>query len=342
MLISVVIPVYNVAPYLRRGLDSVIAQGGDDYEVILVDDGSTDASPQICDEYSARFPFVRTFHLKNGGVGRARNFGIDQAQGEFLQFIDSDDFIDEGLYGRFRTVVMENSDMDACFFGLKDADGDGKAETEGHFVAEGMYHKTLGEADEFSLQSLYLSVKQAFLFFFPTTKFFRASIVKENGIRFREDLHYFEDYLFNLQFFFYAQKVYAIGGKAYYNYVHHPGEHLGGKYTAASVVVGVAKEIYRLSERLPMSEAFHKCNVMEYYNNLLHAVDSTYNAKAQGSERKTLPMIRLWLAEIKRLGYKDDFVKYLGNRKSLLAVSNPYGVYLMQNIRMTILKLKRR
>ncbi len=342
MLISVIIPVYNVAPYLRRGLDSIVAQGGDDYEVILVDDGSKDDSPAICDEYSSRYPFVKTYHIPNGGVGHARNYGIDRAQGEFLQFIDSDDFLDGGLYTRFREVVRENNDIDACFFGLKDADGDGNTVSEGHFVKEGLYREEFGADEEYSLQRLYLSVKQAFLFFFPTTKFFRRSIVKEQNVRFREDLHFFEDYLFNLQYFYHAQKVYAIGDKAYYNYVHHPGEHLGGKYTPASTITSVAEEIYRLSERLPNDEAFHRCNVLEYYNNLLGAVDSTYNAIAHGKEAKPMPFIRHWLAEIRRLGYRKEFAAYLGRRKSLLAIDNAFYVYAMQCVRVRLLKFLRK
>ena len=107
--------------------------------------------------------------------------------------------------------------------------------------------------------------------FLSTTKIFKSSIIKEKQIRFREDIHYYEDYLFNLQFFYYATAVYAIGSKAYYNYVHHSGEHLGGKYSPSSVVVDVARYIYRLSEKLPMSVELHKYNVMEYYNSLLHA-----------------------------------------------------------------------
>lgn len=340
-LISVIIPVYNVAPYLRRGLDSIIAQGGDDFEIILVDDGSKDASPAICDEYSLRYPFIKTFHIPNGGVGHARNYGIDNAHGEYIEFLDSDDFLDEGLYDKFRQICESHSEIDACFFGLKDY-SDNKS-NEGHFVDEGLYKDTEPEGEEVRkdcLQTLYLSVKQAYLFFSPSTKFFRTKLIKEQNIRFRENLHYYEDYLFNLQFFFHAKSVFAIGGKAYYNYVHHPGEHLGRKYTEAGVIVDVAKEIYSLSERLPMSLELHKYNLMEYYNNLLHAIDSTYDVNASGVEAKTMPLIRLWLSEIERLGYKDTFVKYLGNRKTLLAVCNPWYVYLMETLRILLLKFK--
>ena len=89
---SIIIPVYNVAPYLRKSVDSVILQDFKDYEIILVDDGSTDGSSAICDEYAKRYTQVKVIHKINGGLSDARNFGIEQAQGNFLIFLDSDDF----------------------------------------------------------------------------------------------------------------------------------------------------------------------------------------------------------------------------------------------------------
>ena len=340
MFLSVIISVYNVEKYIARCIESVICQNiKDGIELILVDDGSKDSSGKICDEYAFKYSWIKTFHLPNGGVGRARNFGISQAKGKYIQFIDSDDFLDQGLYERFCQIEKENVDFDACFFGLRDYPD--KSKTEGHFIEEGLYADLEDGELKYAgkLSDLYLSVKQGFLFFPPTTKFFRSSIIKEKQIRFREDIHYYEDYLFNLQFFYYATKVYAIGGKAYYNYVHHPGEHLGGKYTPPNVVVEVAKDIYGLSERLPLSQELHKYNVMEYYNNLLHAIDCTYNSKAVGSEARTKVYIRLWLSEITRLGYKIEFMSFLGKRKTLLAFENVYSVYIIESIRMFILSL---
>ena len=86
-----------------------------------------------------------------------------------------------------------------------------------------------------------------------------------------------------------------------------------------------------------MSPQFHEYNVIEYYNHLLHAIDSTYDAKAFGKEAKTMQFIRLWLSEIERLGHKDSFVTYLGNRKSLLALRNPLYVHIMESLRMLML-----
>ena len=100
MIFSVVIPVYNVKDYLPKCIDSVLAQDFTDYEVILIDDGSTDGeSGAICDRYAAAHPErIRAIHKPNGGVGEARNVGIEAAQGEYLIFIDSDDYIATGMF----------------------------------------------------------------------------------------------------------------------------------------------------------------------------------------------------------------------------------------------------
>ena len=92
-MISIIIPVYNVLPFLDKCVDSVISQHYRDLEIILVDDGSTDGSGERCDEYSKKDNRIKVIHKKNGGLSDARNAGIDVAQGDFITFIDSDDFI---------------------------------------------------------------------------------------------------------------------------------------------------------------------------------------------------------------------------------------------------------
>lgn len=92
-LVSIIIPVYNVEKYLNKCIDSVLNQTYKDLEVILVDDGSTDSSPEICDDYGQKDSRVKVIHKENGGQGEARNFGLDIAKGEYVLFVDSDDYI---------------------------------------------------------------------------------------------------------------------------------------------------------------------------------------------------------------------------------------------------------
>lgn len=94
MLISVIIPVYNVEKYLRRCVESVMLQTYKDIEILLIDDGSTDGSGQICDELAYKDRRIHVFHKENGGVSSARNLGIERACGDYICFVDSDDWID--------------------------------------------------------------------------------------------------------------------------------------------------------------------------------------------------------------------------------------------------------
>lgn len=113
--VSVIIPVYNVAPYLRQNLDSVLAQTLSDIEVICVDDGSDDGSGKILEEYAQKDPRVKVLHQKNAGAGAARNLGLDHAAGEFLSFLDSDDFFEPQMLEKMVALAeADNDDFVVC------------------------------------------------------------------------------------------------------------------------------------------------------------------------------------------------------------------------------------
>ncbi|HEM5188819.1 TPA: glycosyltransferase, partial [Streptococcus suis] len=105
ILLSVIIPVYQVEKYLKRCIDSVLAQKFIDYEIILVDDGSTDSSPEICDEYSIEHPHISVIHKENGGLSDARNVGIKHAVGEYIFFLDSDDWISPTMFESLKEII---------------------------------------------------------------------------------------------------------------------------------------------------------------------------------------------------------------------------------------------
>ena len=109
---SIILPVYNVEKYLRSCIDSILSQTYKYYEIILVDDGSQDSSGKICDEYSAKYGFIKTVHKPNGGLSDARNIGLKQANGEYIFFIDSDDYlIDEDVLQRISQKLKYKPDV---------------------------------------------------------------------------------------------------------------------------------------------------------------------------------------------------------------------------------------
>nr|WP_302853132.1 glycosyltransferase [Methanosphaera stadtmanae] len=115
--VSIVIPVYNVEKYIERCLKSILNQTLDSIEVIVIDDGSTDNSGKICDEFSTKYKNVKTFHKRNGGVSSARNLGISIAKGEYIGFVDPDDFIHVNMYKElYENAKKVNSDIAICSF----------------------------------------------------------------------------------------------------------------------------------------------------------------------------------------------------------------------------------
>ena len=122
IILSIIVPIYNVERYLKKCVDSLLNQDIDNYEIILVDDGSTDSCPAICDEYASHFTHstlhnnhhasIRVVHQKNGGLSAARNSGIRVANGEYLMFVDSDDYIEPNVLGALMTQI-ERDKLDA-------------------------------------------------------------------------------------------------------------------------------------------------------------------------------------------------------------------------------------
>lgn len=118
-VISVIMPVYNVASYLPQCIESVLNQDYEKLEVILIDDGSRDASGAICDAYAAKDSRVRVIHQKNGGAAAAKNAGLRVATGEYLSFVDSDDFLEPNVYG-YMLELLRSSGADAAQFAFRD------------------------------------------------------------------------------------------------------------------------------------------------------------------------------------------------------------------------------
>lgn len=114
-MISVIVPVYNVEKYLERCVKSIAAQTYKDLEILLIDDGSTDKSGEMCDDFQQTDSRIKAFHKQNGGLSDARNYGIEHSAGEFISFVDSDDYIDEKMLETLHRLITENdADLAVC------------------------------------------------------------------------------------------------------------------------------------------------------------------------------------------------------------------------------------
>ncbi|WP_404322738.1 glycosyltransferase [Cytobacillus firmus] len=199
--ISIVVPVYNVESFLSECIESLIKQTYKNLEILLIDDGSTDKSSAICDEYASLDKRIKVFHQKNAGVSSARNFGLGIASGDYIGFIDSDDWINPRMYEVMLSRIEEES-AEMCVF-TKYIRG----ETQ-------LYNS--------SIKSLSLDKKDAIMsilnYNFPTslwTSLYKRSCLE--GLFLNEEIHHLEDFEFQFRVLFRISKV-AVCHDAFYNY----------------------------------------------------------------------------------------------------------------------------
>lgn len=211
-IVSIIVPVYNVENYLRPCLDSILAQTFIDFEVILVDDGSTDNSGRICDGYAKKDNRFVVYHKQNGGVSTARNFALDKIKGEWVYFCDADDILFEDALEFLTNKIGESVD---CTMG-----GYIKINEQGDILEENKiceeYYLTLEEV----LTDFY-DAKCKMFNGYIWNRLFRRSIIEKYHIRFREDIFIKEDGLFLLQYLCKCNNGTYYNTKPIYKYIEH-------------------------------------------------------------------------------------------------------------------------
>lgn len=226
-LVSVIIPVYNSEPFLGRCIDSILHQTYTRLEVILVDDGSTDNSGNMCDTYSKLDSRVQVIHTENNGPSSARNVGLFQAKGAFIFFIDSDDYIEDHA---LKTLLDEQqrSKADTIIGDFKTIkDGQTGPGHKGAFPD----NRLLSKEEVVEYARCYLRKPNRFtLFAYSWGRLFRSSIIKNNHVLFEADLHTYEDVAFNFAYMMHANEVYYLKETIYFHAVHD-------NYTSATMMI---------------------------------------------------------------------------------------------------------
>ena len=208
-LISVIVPIYNVEKYLSECIDTLIKQSFDNLEIILIDDGSTDNCPTICDEYQKKDKRIKVIHKKNGGLSDARNSGLKIAKGEYIIFVDSDDFVNinfvEVLYN---LCVQNNSEMAICKFArvqeITDVDWE---------FLDNSYEKEIMTGKEFTI-SVYEG-KSENLGFVAWNKIYKKELFEKNKIEYPVN-RYYEDTFTTFKLLYYSKKVVVTDVPLYY------------------------------------------------------------------------------------------------------------------------------
>ena len=202
---SVIIPVYNAEKTLERCLNSLLRQERTDIELLLVNDGSSDNSHQICLSFASQYPQIKYLNKENGGVSSARNAGLDNAEGEYILFVDSDDYV-SGDYFQAIDSALSGSNSDLLQFSHCKVNG--KSEIQ---VLRPPY--TSNSFEDYTSKICHAICRKTINS--PWAKAYRRNLIAENHLRFRPDLSIGEDRLFNIQYALFA-KSYCVSNEVIY------------------------------------------------------------------------------------------------------------------------------
>lgn len=201
-MISIIVPIYKAEKYIHRCIDSILAQSHTDFELLLIDDGSPDNCGAICDAYAAQDSRIRIFHKENGGVSAARNLGIEKSKGEWLTFIDADDYVHPDFL--LSLVAQHDADLIVGSFQLVGTDETWESVlNECYYDGDSFVEKVIG----FSLTIHYHT---------PWAKLFRRDIIVDNHLRFDEKMHSSEDWLFVLNYLIHTKSLRTSALPYYY------------------------------------------------------------------------------------------------------------------------------
>lgn len=296
-LISVIVPIYKVEKYLNTCIDSIINQTYKNLEIILVDDGSPDNCPKICDEYAKKDARIKVIHSENRGVSSARNIGLDNVSGKWVVFIDADDWVDENYIYLLLNQIDESVDIICC--GYKRVNGNNIEKVNDD-------NKTI-IYDNIKFIEKLLNVQNGYGF--VHTKLIRKSLI--NNIRFDQNLKVSEDALFNMELARNTKQIKVIN-KAIYNY------RITSESTVKKYDEGYVEKYYKAMQMCydyihnnfeNNSEMILNINNFIVYHVMLIAVNYCYNPENPNKNKrkllKDICKIELFNEAIKKSNYED-------------------------------------
>lgn len=248
--ISVIVPVYNVEKELKTCIESIVNQSYENWELWLIDDGSKDQSPMLCDEYAKKDARIHVLHKKNGGVSAARNSGLARVSGDYVLFVDSDDYLETQAFERLLAEAQrQDADVVLCgFFYRLMEDG-----TVVENVADDFFAGSSGEM----AKSCFRSVFEKDLINPPWNKLIKHCILQKYALQFHEDFSILEDLSFSIQLLEKCEKVVVLP-EALYNYVYKEQNNLVHRFHAnffeALLYFDTCMSSYIATEKAPQLE----------------------------------------------------------------------------------------
>ena len=224
--ISIIVPIYNAEKYLSRCIDSIRRQSYNNYEVILINDGSTDDSEKICLAYEREDSRVRYIRQENAGVAAARNYGIKNARGKYVALLDNDDYFNYDFLKQI--MVHDEQNADILLFQYINVTGEHTKKQE-QVVLEKICTESLVKKGEYLQREMFCPTSEAIkqsTIVFPWGKAYRREFLLENGIHFDSRIKLCEDVYFNLKAYEHAEKVLYVHYPAYFYFqnIHSAGK----------------------------------------------------------------------------------------------------------------------
>ena len=301
-MVSVIIPVYNVEKFLNRCVDSILSQTYKNIEIILVDDGAQDSSPQICDEYAHKDIRVKVIHKNNGGLASARNAGLKVAKGDYILFVDSDDWIKDITVEELLNIAVKNQ-VDFVRFipvsaGYPDRP-DGTPINFGteDFMEDGVYNKEKMIRDIYP--RLFVTPQ---LTMGPIVAAWRSlynrKFLVDNNLYFDEEVKYSEDAIFSAKVVYNSNKFYYIKVGYYYNYF----------YNTSSITKSFKKDRWNVCKILSSTFKKEFGNKSDYdFSKQLHLEDiyNVLNALGQNTYIESFKNRYKYVKDI----FNDNFTK---------------------------------
>lgn len=272
--ISVIVPVYNVEDYLPRCIDSILAQDYEDFELLLIDDGSTDKGGHICDGYAKHDVRVRVFHKENGGVSSARNLGLDNAVGEFVAFVDSDDYVESAYLSDLVSDMTREFGTDLVI--------------QKTYMADSLDASAEQSYDMYSIEDFPQLMRDVRLYLYTGVyaKLFRTGIIKAGNIKFPEGMCFGEDGIFYFAYLDSIRKV-VVSSAGNYHYEQRPGSAIHRKFGFKSEYAGF-RQFWPVSRYMDFVKkyAVHQdvadeyCyNVSTYLHRAVTEIEAAYQLK---------------------------------------------------------------
>ncbi len=237
--ISVIMPVYNAEKHLKKSVDSVINQTYKNFELIVIDDGSTDLSGKICDEYAATDKRIKVIHQKNSGVSKARNSGIEASKGKYIVFLDSDDEMDSNLL-EDNLKIADKLKPDVLIFNFRYRHSDQSVNNE--FKQDELF---FGDNERFFNEKLETVVEKE-LMNAPWNKIIRSELIKSNKLCFDERYSILEDAMFSLSVCANAKTI-CVNSEIYHSYYIWETGSLRTKWSENRFLA--IKELYKLEKK---------------------------------------------------------------------------------------------